>query len=444
MHRQTFAALLGAALLAACGRSDSTPAAGGAGGSTAANAGAAGSTACPQGSDTSLKLPDGFCATIFADSIGGGRHVAVAPNGDVFVNLINHGKGDSSKTNGIVALRDTNSDGRADVRETFGEVGGTGIAIRDGFLYADHKTTIKRYPLPAGSLKPSGAAETIVRDLPTKGHEARNIAFDQAGALYVNIGSRTNSCQKEDRTAGSPGVDPCTELATRAGIWKFAADKPNQTQAGGTRFVTGIRNAMGLTMNPADGAMYSTMHGRDQLNTIDPAHYNNAQSAELPAEEFMQLHQGDDFGWPYCYYDPNAKQLVQAPEYGGDGKIATRCADKKAPLVAFPAHWAPMSSAFYNGTQFPEHYRGGVFIAFHGSWNRAPEPQAGYRVSFVPMKGATPSGDAETFADGFAGGKLQPDAAVHRPVGLAVAPDGALYITDDQGGRVWRVTYKGK
>jgi glucose/arabinose dehydrogenase len=439
MHRQTFVALLAAAFLAACGRSDSKPSGDSARGGTSAAA----TPACPQ-NDAAITLPDGFCATIFADSIGAGRHVAVAPNGDVFVNLISHGRGDSSRTDGIVALRDTNADGRADVRKSFGEVGGTGIAVHDNYLYADHKTAIKRYPLPAGSLEPSGAAETIVAKLPTGGHEARNIAFDQAGALYVNIGSHTNSCQKKDRTAGSPGIDPCTELATRAGIWKFAADRMNQTQSTGTRFVTGIRNSMGLTMNPADGRMYTTMHGRDQLNTIDPEHFSNEESAELPAEEFMQINQGDDYGWPYCYYDPKAKQLVQAPEYGGDGKIATRCAGKKPPLVAFPAHWAPMSSAFYTGTQFPEHFRGGVFIAFHGSWNRAPEPQEGYKVVFVPMKDGTTTGDYETFADGFAGGSKQPDAAAHRPVGLAVAPDGALFITDDQGGRVWRVTYRGK
>ena len=362
----------------------------------------------------------------------------------MFVNLIRHAGRDSAPGNGIVALRDTNADGRADLRETFGEVGGTGIAIHGDFLYADHKTTIKRYPLPAGSLKPSGAAQTIVSNLPVKGHEARNIAFDRNGALYVNVGSRTNACQKEDRTAGSPGLDPCVELSTRAGIWKFASDRMNQSQSSGTRFVTGVRNAMGLTMNPADGMMYTTQHGRDQLATIDSTHFDNHQSAELPAEEFMAISQGEDFGWPYCYYDPTAKQLVQAPEYGGDGKVATRCARKQPPLVAFPAHWAPMSSAFYTGTQFPEHYRGGVFIAFHGSWNRAPEPQAGYKVVFVPMKGATPSGQYETFADGFAGGKMQPDQAVHRPVGLAQAPDGALYITDDRAGRVWRVTYHGK
>jgi glucose/arabinose dehydrogenase len=444
MHHRTFTALVGAALLAACSKGESRAGSDSVAGATgSSSSSAAPNSACPQ-MNTGITLPDGFCATIYADSIGGGRHVAVAPNGDVFVNLINHGKRDSSRTNGIVALRDTNADGRADLRETFGEVGGTGIAVHGDFLYADHLKTIKRYPLPAGSLKPSGAAETIVANLPTGGHEARNIAFDQAGALYVNVGSRTNSCQKQDRTAGSPGIDPCAELATRAGIWKFAADRPNQTQASGARFVTGVRNGMGLSMNPADGQMYTTMHGRDQLNVIDKAHYTDQQSAELPAEEFMPITQGEDFGWPYCYFDPNAKKLVQAPEYGGDGKLDTRCTSKKPPLVAFPAHWAPMSSAFYTGTQFPEHYRGGAFIAFHGSWNRAPEPQAGYKVVFVPMKGAAAAGTYETFADGFANGKMQPDAAEHRPVGLAVAPDGALYITDDQAGRVWRVTYKGK
>ncbi len=443
MFRSTTAAALtaGAVLLAACSRKDAgAPSAGDS--TKTAGTGTATSAECQTADNGGITLPEGFCATIFADSVGGPRHIAVAPNGDVFVNRSALPKGGSG--GGILALRDTNSDGRADVQESFGEVGGTGIALREGFVYADQKSAIKRYPLPAGSLKPSGAAQTIVAGLPTGGHEARNIALDKAGALYVNVGSKTNSCQQKDRALQSPGVDPCVELRTRAGIWKFASDRTGQTQSGGTRFVTGIRNAMGLTVNPADGALYSTQHGRDQLSTNWPEKFNDQQSAELPSEEFMAIQQGDDFGWPYCYYDGTAKQLVEAPEYGGDGKIPGRCTTKKAPLVAFPGHWAPMATAFYTGTQFPERYRGGAFIAFHGSWNRAPEPQAGYKVVFVPMKGAAPSGDYEVFADNFAAGNLQPGAAAHRPTGLAVSPDGALYITDDRAGRIWRVTYHGK
>jgi glucose/arabinose dehydrogenase len=150
-----------------------------------------------------------------------------------------------------------------------------------------------------------------------------------------------------------------------------------------------------------------------------------------------------------CYFDNQQKKLVQAPEYGGDGgKSVGDCGSKTAPEAYFPAHWAPDGLVFYSGSQFPAHYKGGAFIAFHGSWNRAPGPQGGYQVAFVPFSGGKPTDPAkyETFANGFAGVPLGPDAndkAAHRPTGVAVGPDGSLYIADDKGGRVWKVVYKG-
>jgi glucose/arabinose dehydrogenase len=154
------------------------------------------------------------------------------------------------------------------------------------------------------------------------------------------------------------------------------------------------------------------------------------------------VEQGGEYGWPYCYYDPTQNRLVLAPEYGGDGKKVGECAQKKGPVAAFPAHWAPNALVFYTGTMFPASYRGGAFIAFHGSWNRAPEPQDGYNVVFQPMANGQASGPYQIFADGFAGPRKEPGLAAHRPAGLAVGPDGALYITDDQAGTVWRVSYK--
>ncbi|HWJ23753.1 MAG TPA: PQQ-dependent sugar dehydrogenase [Gemmatimonadaceae bacterium] len=432
-----------AATTAACARGESSAAADSAaaraGDSTARVGGAA---ACD---NAGLQLPAGFCATIFADKVGGARHIAIAPNGDVFVQLISAKKdaeSGSGATGGILALRDVNGDGKADTTVAFGEVGGTGIGLHDGYIYGDDKSKIVRWKLPAGSLTPQGDAETIVSGLPTGGHEARNFAFDTAGALYVNVGSRTNSCQQKDRANQSPGVDPCVELQTRAGIWKFAANKTNQTPSVSNRFATGIRNGMGLMVSPLDGKVYTTQHGRDQLT--QNWSWPQQSGADNPAEEFMQVNQGDDFGWPYCYYSVSLKKLVLAPEYGGDSTKVGRCAQKKEPLAFFPGHWAPMASLVYTGSQFPAHYKGGVFIAFHGSWNRAPEPQAGYRVAFLPMQDGKASGNFETFADNFANGKLQPDAAEHRPVGLAQAPDGSLFVTDDKGGRIYKITYKGK
>jgi glucose/arabinose dehydrogenase len=235
-------------------------------------------------------------------------------------------------------------------------------------------------------------------------------------------------------------VDPCTELVTRAGIWRYKADQQDQAFGPGARFATGIRNGMGLTMNPADGTLYMAMHGRDQLGANWG--FTVAQNAELPAEEFGKVTQGADYGWPYCYYDGQQKKKVLAPEYGGDGKQVGRCAGKVDPLVAFPGHWAPMSALFYNGSAFPAKYRNGAFVAFHGSWNRAPLPQAGYRVAFAPMSGGNFTGAYETFAGGFEGASTT--AAAHRPVGLAQAPDGAIYVTDDAKGRIWKIVYTGK
>jgi glucose/arabinose dehydrogenase len=163
--------------------------------------------------------------------------------------------------------------------------------------------------------------------------------------------------------------------------------------------------------------------------------YDEQASADLPAEEFMMLQEGADFGWPYCYYDPFENSKVLAPEYGGDGTITSRCESKTDPIMAFPAHTAPNDVLFYTGEQFPEHYRNGAFIAFHGSWNRAPLEQEGYYVVFVPMEDGLPSGDWEVFADGFSGMEkvMNPGDAVHRPTGLALGPDGSLYYRGRDG-----------
>ena len=384
--------------------------------------------------DASLTLPAGFCASIFADGIGAARHVVVAPNGDVFVTL----QGGSAT---VVALRDANRDGRADSVEKIGSGGGgTGIGLFGGYLYVDQGRQIVRYPLPSGALRPSGASQVVVSGLPTGGHDARNFAIDAQGNLFVNVGSATNSCQQSDRSAGSPGIDPCPELATRAGIWKFNANTLNQTFSATNRFATGLRNSEGLAFAP-DGSLWATTHGRDQLFDNWPKLFDAKYSAENPGEELVQVNQGDDFGWPYCYSAVASQKLVLAPEYGGNGTTTQRCDQKKNAVAALPGHWAPMSLLLYTGSMFPSKYRSGAFIAFHGSWNRSPEPQAGFRVVFVPLAGGQQSGAYETFIDGFAGGNTS--AAAHRPVGLAQGPSGEIYLTDDKGGRVWRVVALG-
>jgi glucose/arabinose dehydrogenase len=190
--------------------------------------------------------------------------------------------------------------------------------------------------------------------------------------------------------------------------------------------------------------LFGVVHGRDQLSALWSDLYTNEESAELPAEEFVRIQEGDDFGWPYCYYDPSTETKVLAPEYGGDGTMVGRCAQAKDPLMGFPAHWAPNDLEFYTGTQFPERYRGGAFIAFHGSWNRSPEPQGGYNVVFAPFSGDGPTGEWEIFADGFAGADKSPRGADHRPVGLAMGPDGSLYVSDSKMGTIWKIFYVGE
>jgi len=445
--RVRIALALTAALLAACAKGDNSASSHGGDSATATAA-----VRCT-GDNGGLTLPTGFCATVFADSLGHVRHLVVASNGDVYVNTWGgryYPDGTTPPAPFLIALRDTNRDGRADVISRFGDslanggAGGTGIAIYHDALYAEAKDKIVRFAMTGGSV-PSGAPETIVSGLPLTGnHPMHPLVIDSAGDLFMDVGSSTNSCQKEDRTLQSPGVSPCTELETRAGIWRYDANKTAQRYSAAERYATGIRNAVGIALDPS-GQLYSTQHGRDQLAENWPKLYTPQQGADLPAEELLKIQKGGNYGWPMCYFDSTQKKLVLAPEYGGDGgKKVGDCASKIAPVAYFPAHWAPDALVFYGASQFPEHYRNGAFIAFHGSWNRAPQPQEGYRVVFVPFVGGAPRGAWETFANGFAGeAKPQPSTAAHRPAGLAVAPDGSLYIGDDVKGRIWRVSYQG-
>jgi glucose/arabinose dehydrogenase len=368
-----------------------------------------------------LVLPAGLCAVVVGSELGPVRHVVVASNGDVFANVAR---------GGIVALRDTSGDGAADVIRRFGQ-GGTGIALVDGWLYGTTNETVYRYRWSRGQLEPRGPPETIVRDLPTDGHEAKSIALGKGDALYVNLGSLTNSCQVKDRGERSPGRDPCRELETRAGIWRFSASRGNQRLADGQRYATGLRNALGLALHPASGALWATVHGRDQL--AQNWGFAERKSAENPGEELVQVNEGDDFGWPYCYYDVDLNTKVLAPEYGGDGRTTGRCTRAKPAAAVFPGHWAPMALAFADGEALGHEYRNGVFVAFHGSWNRAPLPQAGYRVVWQPLADGRPSGAFTTVATGSGG-----DTSL-RPSGLAIGPDGSLYIAADANGTIWRV-----
>ncbi|MDT0187976.1 PQQ-dependent sugar dehydrogenase [Microbacterium sp. ARD31] len=408
--------------------------------------------AAQQPARDSVTLPPGFSATVFADGLGHARHIAVAPNGVVYANTWSGPYYKNKPDDGgfLYALKDNDGDGKADVVERFGgttktgSAGGTGLEIHDGKLYAEMDDKIVRFTLPTDRIAPMGDPEVIVSGIPSTGdHPMHPFTIGKDGGLYIGVGSATNSCQPKNRMTGIKGADPCVELETRAGVWRYDANKAGQTFSPKERYATGLRNGEGLSFD-ADGRLFATQHGRDQLAESWGKLYTAKQAAELPSEEVVEVKKGSDFGWPYCYYDPTQKKLVLAPEYGGDGgKEIGVCAGKQGPVAAFPAHWAPNDMEIYLSDLFPKAYQGGAFIAFHGSWNRAPAPQDGFNVVFQPLKDGKADGDYVIFADGFAGRIKEPGRAAHRPSGLTIGPDGTLYIADDQAGRIWKVTYAG-
>jgi glucose/arabinose dehydrogenase len=386
--------------------------------------------------DDSIKLPAGFAATIFAENTGRARHMAVNKNGDLFVKLERVKDG-----NGILRLRDANKDGKAEKDEItgFGDYGGTGIAIKNGYLYASSDEDVYRYKLnDAGD---AGTGEKIVTGLFRKGnhHSSKSLTLDNAGNIYVNIGAPSNICT-ENGAKGENGMNPCPLLEKSGGIWQFKADKQGQTQEQGVRYATGLRNVVGLDWNNEVNDLYVTQHGRDLLFQNYPQWYDQKAGAENPAEEMFRIKKGGDYGWPYCYYDNDKKAKLLNPEYGGNREKVDQCAGKEKSIVQFPGHLAPNGLLFYTGNQFPERYKNGAFIAFHGSWNRSPEPQAGYFVVFVPFKNGQPAGKWEVFAEGFAGENV--NRAKYRPCGLAQGTDGSLYVSDDSKGNIWKISYK--
>ncbi|HEY8398263.1 MAG TPA: c-type cytochrome [Flavihumibacter sp.] len=397
-----------------------------------------------------LALPDGFEALVVVDSLAGrARHIAVNSNGDIYVKLRF-----PDSIGGNVAIRDTDGDGRADEIVKFADYQdrgsyGTAMRIYNGYIYFSSETFVYRQKLHPTKLVPDGPIETIVIDDHAHGrheHIAKPVTFDKKGNMYVAYGAPNNNCQERNRVPGSPGINPCPWLEDHGGIWKFDANKHNQTQKDGTLYATGLRSVVGMDWNMADDALYVVHHGRDDLHRLYPDIFTPWQSAMLPSEEFLKVKEGDDAGWPYYYYDQMVNKRILAPEYGGDGKIADTSGKYIDPLIGFPGHWAPNDIMFYTGDQFPERYKNGAFIAFHGSTNRAPYPQAGYIIVFVPFKNNKPTGEWEVFADGFA--EVDPivnvNNARYRPMGLSQGPDGSLYISDTEYGKIWRVFYTGK
>jgi len=389
-----------------------------------------------------LTLPAGFGALKVAETGAQARHLVVTPQGTIYVKLARNNKDGKA----ILVLHEA-SNGKATITSGFGNYGGTGIYLKDGYLYTSSNREVFRYKVNEKNevINPNEPEKIITGLKMGREHETKSIVLDNAGNIYVNVGAYSNSCQYEDRAKGSMGIPGCPILDSAGGIWQFKANKLNQTYGDGVRYTTGLRNVVGLDWNTQLNQLFVMQHGRDQLHDIFPDMYTIKESALLPAECLYALKKGDNAGWPFMYYDQIQHKKIMAPEYGGDGK---KEADPKFidPVAAYPGHLAPNGLLFYTGNMFPEKYKNGAFIAFHGSWNRAPEPQAGYFVVFQPFKNGKPAGDWEVFADNFAGSpaKVAAGRADHRPCGLAQGADGSLYVTDDSRGTIYRIIYTKK
>ena len=394
-----------------------------------------------------LILPEGFEAVVVVDSLeGAARHIAVNTNGDVYVKLRF-----PLADGGNAVLRDEDNDGKADIIKYFDDYEdkssyGTEMRIHNGYLYFSSVTRVYRQKLTPGSLVPDSKVELMLTDTQRpRQHDTKPIAFDDQGNMYVPFGAPSDCCQVDDRTPFSPGMDSCPMLATRAGIWKFDANKPGQFQRDGHKFASGLRSIVTLEWNNLDHNLFTMMHGRDYLHATWPQYFSEWDGAVLPSEEFLKLKEGSNAGWPYYYYNQLKGKLLLNAEYGGDGVKEGKGAEYTQPVIGFPGHYAPNDLLFYTGKQFPAHYKNGAFIAFHGSTSSAPYPQSGYFVCFVPFKDGAPSGPWEVFADRFAGVDtvVNTSDALYRPMGLSMGPDGSLYVSDSEKGRIWRIMYKG-
>ena len=388
-----------------------------------------------------LVLPPGFHATVVGDLGNAVRHIAVRDNNTLYVSTQRPAK--DSANAGIVAVhlgKDHKIDGQP---QHFSQVdNGTSIVFHDGALYASSADAIYRFKISGKELVPTAAPETIVSNVP--GRSA--VAFDPKGGMYVAVRSSGNFCvdPKAPKDATPVGLNPCPDMNSRAGIWKFDGAKTGQKFQDGEHFAWGIRDMNALAWKPGVG-LYMLHYGRDDSTKTWPNLIPTADEKNI-ADEMFLVGKDTDFGWPYTYWDLARKQRIKSPEYGGDGKTVVTDIKYAVPVAAFTAHVAPQDITFYNGAQFPSQYRGGAFIPFHGSGGPDADQDLGFSVGFVPVDKTGKAGTPKVFIDGFDGGKENRSGrkAAFRPSSVAVAPDGSLYVADSQKGRIWRVTYGNK
>jgi glucose/arabinose dehydrogenase len=382
-------AMLGCALfLAACGPFGAAPA-----GKTPTTAPVTSPSATTgqQPELSYLRVPAGFRATQYASGLRGARFITFGPSGALFVAERSTGR--------ILALLDPDRQGRATqtVVVASGLNDPTSVVYADGALYVGEQTRVTRLTL--GPDLRATARHTLVSDMPAGGrHITRTVLLGADGALYVSIGSSCDACIESD--------------PHRASVWRY-----NHDGSGGRLYARGLRNAVGMALNPMTDQIWVTNNGRDNLGD------------NIPPDSVYALRDGGNYGWPRCH----AGTIID-PEFGS----ATACAGVVQPLANLQAHSAPLGLAFATQSQIPPAYRG-LYVAYHGSWNRTAP--TGYKVVFIPLDGAgNVAGPPKDFATGW----RQANGDVHgRPVGLAVGPDGALYVSDDTNGAIVRITYAG-
>jgi glucose/arabinose dehydrogenase len=388
-----------------------------------------------------LTLPPGFHATVVTETLGNQtRHMAFRDASRLYISTEQQEK--DAPNAGIIALH-LDVHHHADKMEHFSSIdNGTAIAIYKGALYAASADTLYRISLSGNALVPTAQPETVVVDVP--GRSA--LAIDDTNGLYLAVRGSGNICVPKNtpRDAQAQGLTPCPDLAIQAGVWRFNASKLNQKFADGEHFATGIRDTNALAWSPEEKALYAVNYGRDGAEKAWPELISAEDGAHF-SDEMFKVSRGIDMGWPYTYFDSTRRVRLLQPEYGGNGKTVVTDSKYAVPVVAFPAHVAPMDITFYEGRQFPARYRGGAFIAFHGAFGCDPPGfDGGFNVLFVPMDKSGGAGSPEEFAGGFAGPGHEDkcgDRAAYRPVDVAVGPDGALYVADSQKGRIWRIAH---